>query len=114
VMKRGTQKETQEPSAVVPALLEAGQAGWACWARVAVHPAALLKAVPLHTPCTHCCEEKKTTMPFGVNEMRSQVLYRAAQVTLLSTRMDFVQKKEERVKKQCMLLSNDNGSLLRR
>ena len=30
VMKRGTRKETQEPSAAVPALLEAGQAGWAC------------------------------------------------------------------------------------
>ncbi len=30
VMKRGTQKETQEQSAAVPAPLEAGQAGWAC------------------------------------------------------------------------------------
>jgi len=29
VKKRETQKETQERSAAVPALLEAGQAGWA-------------------------------------------------------------------------------------
>ena len=59
VMKRGMQKETQERSGAVPAPLEAGQVGRACWGRVAVHLTAFLKAVPLHTPSTHCCEEKK-------------------------------------------------------
>jgi len=63
VMKRGTQKETQEQSAAVPAPLEAVQAGWACWAPVAVHLAALLKAVPLHTPCIHCSEQKRIVCP---------------------------------------------------
>lgn len=57
-MKRGTQKETPEQSAAVPAGHLAGQAGWAWWGRAAVHRAALLKPVPLHTPRRCCCEQQ--------------------------------------------------------
>ena len=86
VMKRGMQKETQEQSAAVPAApLEAGQAGWACWAPVAVHLAALLKAVPLHTPCTHCCQQERI----------------------------LCHKKEKRETEELTLLSGHDGSLLR-